>query len=339
MWTSLLTLWSCTDTGPGTLRILQADDPGPPVGETPPAPTDASTASSDAPGDSQATEDAGTEGGDLADGKAPPSCTPSGEVLTTGRLPPGLDEVSGMVVSKKNPGIAWVVEDSGNEADVYAITSAGTLVAAVQLDVPNRDFEDLAIAPCGVETCVWVADTGDNASARDHVVLYRFVEPVLGSDFDYRARPDAFAFRYPAGARNVEALAVTSTGQPYVLTKREDGTTEVYSVPLDAQGVSEAELVAVIVTTVGMDLDLDEAKVTGAALWPDDRALLVRSYGALWMFDLAGGWASLSQAARLSLPVASEPQGEVVAWDAAAHGYWTTSEGVKQPLHFASCGA
>lgn len=339
MWTPLVALAACTDTASRDLPFLEPDSPPPAASESPPEPTEPADTSA---GSSSSSEPSGGEPepevGDSGGGGAPPTCSAS-EVSVAGLLPPGLQEVSGMAVSQRNPGVAWVVEDSGNEADVYAIGSAGSLLAAVQLDVPNRDFEDLSIGPCGGETCVWVADIGDNAATRDQVALYRFVEPHLGADSDYRARPDTFAFRYPGGPRNAEALVVSAGGVPFVLTKREDGTSEVYRVPLDGQGVAEAELVATLVITVGTDMSLDEAKVTGAALWPDDRALLVRSYGALWMYDLGGGWGSLGQAPRVSLPVAAEPQGEVVAWDATANGYWTTSEGEGQPLHFAGCGS
>ena len=62
-----------------------------------------------------------------------------------------IDEASGLVASRKNPGVFWVHNDSGDAARVYALSREGKLLGIYQLDkVVAIDFEDIAIAT-GVE--------------------------------------------------------------------------------------------------------------------------------------------------------------------------------------------
>src|SRR5947207_15978497 len=54
-------------------------------------------------------------------------------------------ESSGVIASRKHPGVYWTHCDSGNDASIYAITCEGKFIAEYQLDVPNHDWEDIAV--------------------------------------------------------------------------------------------------------------------------------------------------------------------------------------------------
>src|SRR5690606_33898208 len=73
-----------------------------------------------------------------------------------------LAEASGAAASIANPGVIWTIGDSGNPPDLLAIDSAGKLVARAPLvGITNTDWEAISVGPCGDQTCVYIADTGD----------------------------------------------------------------------------------------------------------------------------------------------------------------------------------
>src|SRR5436309_124045 len=83
-------------------------------------------------------------------------------------------ELSGLVLSRTQPGVLWTHNDSGDRARVFAVTPAGRVLA--DLDVPaahNVDWEDIALGPgatpagpSGRGAALYLADIGDNAAQR-----------------------------------------------------------------------------------------------------------------------------------------------------------------------------
>ncbi|HZD04765.1 MAG TPA: hypothetical protein VE173_07600, partial [Longimicrobiales bacterium] len=132
-------------------------------------------------------------------------------------LPEATREASGVAVSRRHPGVLWILDDSG-PSELYAVDAGGTLLGRVL--VPGglgRDREDLALGPCGGVDCLYIGDVGDNAEKRDSLTLYRMVEPA--PDAGRAAVPGAFSFRLPDGPRDVEALFVLPGERLYIVTK------------------------------------------------------------------------------------------------------------------------
>ncbi|MSQ03171.1 MAG: hypothetical protein EXR71_14990 [Myxococcales bacterium] len=259
----------------------------------------------------------------------PGACASFESGVVVGHLPPELDEVSGLVASRTHPGVLWALEDSGNAAEIYALDIDGTLLATISLPVPNIDWEELAIAPCGEVDCLTIADVGDNNLVRDDAVLYRLTEPAVA---DGTASVETIRLRYAAGPQNVEAVVVDAAGAATLFSKRSDGSSEV----LRESGGYYRSVATLSVGTPG------EAewygRVTGASLWPDDKTLLLRSYGHAWRYDLdEHGLAGIAGSDRSELDVVGQEQVEAVAWDAAIGGWWQTTEGVDAALVFSGC--
>jgi len=56
-----------------------------------------------------------------------------------------LDEVSGILASRKNRQILWMVNDSGNAPILYAVSRAGMLLNEYPImETENTDWEDLS---------------------------------------------------------------------------------------------------------------------------------------------------------------------------------------------------
>lgn len=269
-----------------------------------------------------------------------PVCSTWDAPVRVGALPEGLEEVSGMVASHQNPGILWVIEDSGNDPEIYALTTHGTLVGVLHLDgVLNHDWEDLSMAPCGEGACLWVGDIGDNDMARQQVALMNVKEPVFEGEFDGTVQPLVYPFHYGAGPQNAESIVVTADSTPYVLTKRGDGTSTVYAVDIEDPGHDvEARVVGSVATSMQGGDDGPSAIATGASMWPDESRLMLRTYGHVWSYDIgADGLEGVGSASRSEVRSVPEPQGEAIAWDGEAMGYYQTSEGEGAGIWFTGC--
>ncbi len=245
-----------------------------------------------------------------------------------------LEELSGLAVSRRDPAVLWAIEDSGNEASVHALDRTGRRLGEVRLnDTQNVDFEDLALGPCPTGDCLFVADIGDNAEARTDLAILRLPEPAA---VDGHATVERFAFRYPDGPQDAEALVVDPEGRPVILTKRRDGTTRLYRVPLVATGTAVAERIGALDV-----FDLADglvSAVTAADLSADGTALYVRTYGSGFVFRLpTRDLAATDRAIRILLPVAVEPQGEALAFDPATGGALQVSEGTNAPIYVIDC--
>ena len=251
-----------------------------------------------------------------------------------------LDEISGIAESRAQPGVYFVHNDSGDTARFFAIDGTGALRGTYVLDgVTAVDWEDSALGPCPTGQCLYLGDIGDNGESRSGYVVYRVAQPVVGDGPATRHTVtwERFAFVYPDGAHNAEALAVRpDTGDVYVLTKVDAGATEVYRFPLPLRAEATATLVrvgALALPTTGDQL------VTGADLHPCAARLLVRTYTRLWEFSVGEGtpWEDLFRATPERQLVSNETQGESVGWHADGRGYVTISEGRAQGLHDARC--
>ena len=73
-----------------------------------------------------------------------------------------IPEASGIVKSRRYPGIFWVHNDSGNPPLLFAIKGDGAILNAFPVNVPNIDWEDIAIDDHGH---LYVGDIGNNTGA------------------------------------------------------------------------------------------------------------------------------------------------------------------------------
>ena len=262
------------------------------------------------------------------------TCDSYARPTARGRVEDGtLDEISGIAVSRQNPGVLWVHEDSGNPAVLTALDTSGRTVATLTLDgATNVDWEDLAIGPCidtGDAWCIVVGDIGDNGATGRTLSIYTVVEPVLDSATDIVATPTRHDFGYPDAAEDAEALAILPDGTPVLVTKRNDATAGVYTLEAGADTLTwQAEL------ATGAAWEGLTAMATAADLSPDGTRLLVRSYLHLQEFEVDDLTAPVL---RGELSAALEVQGEAVAYDPVDGGFWQVAEGSGAVLYRAEC--
>lgn len=258
----------------------------------------------------------------------------------TGTVPQELHELSGIVASRKHPGIFWAHNDSGNALELFAIDAAGDVRARFPLDAPKTlDPEDIAIGPCGPgadDVCIYLADTGDNGLRRKSVQLLRVVEPAtLASK---RLRAVALSFRFPDGPKNAEAMVIDPRdGTAFVITKTIGSLGEVYRIDgLGPGRIGDAVHVARLKPTAEFD-----SYTTGADVHPNGERMLLRTYGRAWELR-APGAESLTEvfaATPVSVPSAAQPQAEAIAYDHDGRGYLLGTEGAGKPIYRVGCKA
>lgn len=283
-------------------------------------------------------------------GPAEPACPRFGDGERVGEVrDPSLSELSGLAASRRNRGILWVQEDSGNPADLVALHQEGTVVRTYHLDgVKARDWEDLAVGPgpgsggddgAGA-SFVYIGDIGDNTGDQKSLRAVRVPEPAVpatGSTGGTATIGDAVTLtaRYPDGSHDAETLmSDPRTGDLYVVTKSDKGASGVYrwAAPQPPTGTATLERVATI--EVGqLDGALDR-RVTGGDISPDGSEILLRTYTSAWVWERGEeeSVADALDAVPCSVPLQLDRQGEAIAWSADASAYLTTTEGPRPPI-------
>lgn len=175
---------------------------------------------------------------------------------------PALREASGLVASRRHPGVLWTHNDGDNPAELFAIDREGRTLARFPVAAPNVDWEDIALDARGI----YLADVGDNRRERTERIVYRIAEPDPRST---AADPLPVRARWrlatpPEGAFDCEALVVHGD-LGYLIDKRLDGRPRLWRFHLDRDDTPQVpELLG--------ELPIPGA-VTGADLADDARTL------------------------------------------------------------------
>ncbi len=234
-----------------------------------------------------------------------------GSFQRIGRLDhPAIRECSGIVASRRHSGIFWVHNDSGNPPELFAVRRDGSLVRTFTVDVPNVDWEDIALDDQGH---LFLGDIGNNKERLPLRAIYRLDEP------DPAVEPEgplhvslASFYRFPRGGRfDAESLFIDG-GQAVLISKRLDGQpAELFKVTLDPPSsllfpklpVPIGELPGFLEPATGADLSADGKSLAVCSL------KVARVYGRDADGGGGGGW-------KLRNEVRYEAdQIEAIAWD------------------------
>ena len=225
---------------------------------------------------------------------------------------PHITESSAVVVSRAHPGVLWTLNDSGNAPDLFATDTLGRALGRVPVDARNVDWEALAPGPCPAGGCLYIGDMGDNAERRETVAIYRLPEPAPSEEAMRRTR--ALGLRYPDGAHDAEALIVTPDTAAWIITKGRTGGVRVYRLDPEAWRQEGTATAALVQTLPIPPTDGVRELVTDAAMSPDGRHVVVRTYATLYFLTWEGD-RLLPDMSRPPCRVwGAEKQGEGIAW-------------------------
>lgn len=236
---------------------------------------------------------------------------------------PGLEESSGVAPSRRTPGLLWTHDDSGTP-ELFRFGIDGTVTVHGVPAADNRDWEDIASAPCGSrDACLYIGDIGGERGSPDELQVYVVVEP--SGDGDARLR-EQWDLRWPSGARDAETLLVHPCTQAAWIVTRGD-LTEVFAID-DDRGPTATDLRPVTSLSIGT--------ITGGDFAPDGSALVLRTQDAIWRWtvdpdDVEGVFSTTPV-----LVVDGLAPGEALTWEADGD-LIVTSEGAPTPVGRLAC--
>lgn len=250
-----------------------------------------------------------------------------------------LEEASGLVASRRNPGVLYAHNDSGDTARFFGLDDTGKDLGTYALTgVTAMDWEAASAGPCAdaAKDCLYFADTGDNEFVRTSYSIHRVEEPAFANAGLHTVAAETFRFTYPNGPEDAEAMFVDPRdGKLYVLSKNAAGPSTIYELPQPFDPKGTAQMIDHGTFLVN---DLIPA-VTGADMSEDGTGILVRTYLSVWYFAVAPGETVASALSKQACgyPTPSEVQGETIAWTLDGKGYRSMAEGKNEKLTKVSC--
>lgn len=237
-----------------------------------------------------------------AEGIGPVPLEPSGR-FDVREIP----EASGIVRSRRHPGIFWVHNDSGNPPLLFAVRADGRVVRRFRLAIPNLDWEDIAIDDRGH---LYLGDIGNNTGLLRVRTIYRLDEPdPMSPDPGDREKPwpatKVVPYALPPSNRFDAEGLFYDRGDVVVVAKYRDGReADLFAVAIDpGTGVSKPRPIGRLPGFV--------EPVTGADLSEDGTLLAACSYAVTRVYrrGAADAWEPAAEVRYASRPI------EGVTWD------------------------
>jgi hypothetical protein len=293
------------------------------------------------------------------------------------RASPDLTENSAAAASASQPSVIFTINDSGNEAILYAFDTTGMGRGAWRvINAVNKDWEDVSFGPCAGDAlaapgpapdpggsnagvarqeaplsrrCVYIGDTGDNSEIRDRPSIYRMAEPAAQqSGYMGELTAERIGLHYADGPHDVEAMYVAPDGAIWLITKRPrfDASGHlrpalVFRIAPEAWTTPGTVTVATLVDSLPLVPGSAPLRyVTDAALSPDAQALAVRTYGQVFVYPIDSATGRILRtpaASRCNIAQLHERQGEGITWLDSSGRLLLTSEGGSEPIRLITC--
>src|SRR5512145_1906622 len=228
-------------------------------------------------------------------GTAIPCATYVTKPTVTGALFEGATGISGIVASRKQPGVFWIHSD--RQKNLFAIDASGTLLGTWEITSTARFFylynwEDISIQSiAGGPDRIWIGDIGNNcirpetgceSEPRTEIRILSIDEPTVAGDAPITGTApviDDLKFTYPDGLHDAEGMAVEpATGDLYVISKEQESPSKIYR--------ATAPLAGGEMNYVG---SFDAKNINAADFSPSGRELVIRDYVYLYYWALPAG--------------------------------------------------
>jgi hypothetical protein len=189
-------------------------------------------------------------------------------------------ETSGLAPGIKHQGILWTHNDSGGETEIYGLGLDGTLRTRVRIqNATLLDWEDIEGGRCGTDTCLYIADIGDNFGVRPFITIYELSEPAPGATEVSVAR--VINASYPDGPQDAEAMFRLPSGDIYIVTKGRQQAVKLFR--LSSGGTNERAALQLIRELLPKAVD-ERDRVTAATASPNGEWVAFRTYRTLYLY-------------------------------------------------------
>ncbi|HUR99684.1 MAG TPA: hypothetical protein VMZ26_16580 [Pyrinomonadaceae bacterium] len=249
---------------------------------------------------------------------------------------PEIAESSGLAASLCQSGIYWTLNDSGNDAFIFAMSPNGKSLGTWRVaNAVNIDWEDMASYKSPNGTCyLYIGDIGNNRLERTELKVYRVKEPTLSntSTASTKKNPmqtepaEAITFKYSDTPHNAETLLVQpKTGDLYVLTKGLEGPSSIFK--FGPQFGSGPTIVASKIGEVSVP-SVPNGLLTGGAISPDSSRVILCDYSSGYELKLAAAesFDEIWKSRPVPVDVGERKQGEAVTFSPDGKEIFATSE-------------
>ncbi len=275
---------------------------------------------------------------------APLSCPQFAAAVNAGSVASAaIIEASGIAASRRNPGVLWVNNDSGDSARLFAVGNDGRDLGTYTITGASAtDWEDVAVGPGPDEglSYIFIGDIGDNFSQRQYVSVYRVPEPEVdpqgGPHTEAAAGAARIELTYPGGAANSETLMVDPwNGDIYIVLKTDGGYSRVLRAAAPHATGTRTEMQEVAALTFGVGSLPGNKQTTGGDISPSGSHVCIRTYSNafIWLRPYGRPLAEAFDGAPCAVPLHSEPAGEAICFSADGLSVFTVSEGGFPPLY------
>jgi hypothetical protein len=211
-----------------------------------------------------------------------------------------ITESSGIVASRRNPGVYWTHNDSGARAEIFAFDMKGRALARFRVTgATHVDWEDIAAGGGAGDTAVlYIGDIGDNNRLRNDTAIYRVWEPEVDPEKTGQEGQtllaEKYPFVYPDGHHDAETLLVDpKTEEIFIITKEESGVSGVYRFPMPLRRNHVVTLEKVTTVTFTNPFVFRGRAVgklaTGGDISPDGTHLVIRTYTDAYEWTIKPG--------------------------------------------------
>ena len=255
-----------------------------------------------------------------------------------------VDEISGLAISRMNPDVLWVINDSGDKENIYALSHSGEMIAGIKVDgAENDDWEDLALFSYQGVDHLLIADTGGNTSNRKTFDLYIVREPNVfetpkSVNVQWRIR-----FQYEDEPRDCEAVAVDAHLEKIYLLSKRSVPAVLYEVPLrpggdsivTAKRLGEVRSIPQPTSSeIKKRYDEYHAQPTGLDATPGGRKITVLTYRRLFIYERAENESWIDALNKTPLQIEYPPleQAEAICFYTDEQAVLVTSEQLPAPI-------
>lgn len=286
-------------------------------------------------------------------GFAPPMSSPVAGIRETVIGSTLITESSGLARSQRDAKVLWTHNDSGGNAEGFALDTSGQFLGTLALVGGNTggtpitalhlDWEDMASFSRDGQPYLVFADIGDNDAFRPNLTLYVVAEPDLtgiATPFTMTVTPaQVISISYPDGPRDAESIAVDGSSKTFYILSKRDAQPMLYSGSLGT-----APLGAVLMHNLGQ-INIPRAPA-GAANpqsinWTTamdfsqnlDEALVLTLTRAYRYRRSAGeSWFAAMSRAPLAVEIPQYSQSEALSYTLGGESFLMSSENAPYPL-------
>ncbi len=263
----------------------------------------------------------------------------SNEIGGAGPDIPG--DLSGMVASRMNSGVLWLVFDdgtgNGQPPDLYAINTQGQHIGAYTLDgAANINWEEIAIGggPMAGQDYLYIGDIGDDTETRANVSVYRVLEPMINSGQSPRLTEtltgvEEFQLQYPGGPEDALAMIVDPVNNDiFTFENKSGGKTRFYRKP----GPHTDGALTTLEHNAGDWIIYVNERAAGGDVSPTGDRMAIRTKAETFIWTILDGWTILNVLlSNIACPCAASvmdvsDEGESMTFDPLSDGFFTSSD-------------